>query len=138
MRRREGELESLGVNVAVVTFEGGPLAEAYARDTGLPWPVLVDAERSLYRAFGMERGRWWDIYGPATLLAYARLLLRGRRPRRSEADLLQLGGDVLVDPEGVVRIHHVGRGPADRPAVEDLLAAVRRARGSDRDPLPPR
>jgi len=120
----------------VVTFEGGALARAYARDTGLPWPVLVDADRALYRAFGMERGRLRDIYGPAALLAYARLLLRGRRPRRSEADLLQLGGDVLVDPEGIVRLHHVGRGPADRPPVEALLAVARRG-SADRDELPP-
>jgi len=34
---------------------------------------------------------------------------------------------VLIDPDGIVRLHHVGEGPADRPAVSDLLAAAESA-----------
>ena len=39
-------------------------------------------------------------------------------------DVRQLGGDVLIDPQGVIRLHHVGRGPADRPAVARLLNVI--------------
>lgn len=41
------------------------------------------------------------------------------------AQVGQRGGDVLIDPAGIVRVHHVGDGPADRPSVESLLAAIR-------------
>ena len=35
----------------------------------------------------------------------------------------QQGGNVLIDPGGIVRCHHIGRGPADRPSVRVILAA---------------
>ena len=112
----------------VVTFEAGFLARAYVEDTRLPWPLVVDESRALYAAYGMLRGRAWDIWGPATWLAYARSLAHGGTLRRPTGDVSQLGGDVLIDPEGFVRMHHVGRGPADRPPVESLLAVVRARR----------
>ena len=120
-----GELERLGVDVLVVTFEAGPMALAYAREAELPFPIVVDADRALYRAYGMLAGKKRDLWGPATVLAYFRLFARGRRLRRPTGDTEQLGGDVLIDPAGVVRLHHVGSGPADRPAVDALLAIVR-------------
>jgi hypothetical protein len=126
LRQHQNELERLALQVVVVTFEGRELARAYVRETGLPWPLLSDRRRALYSAYGMGRGRWLAVWGPASLWAYARLIARGHRPKRPTDDVRQLGGDILVDPEGTVALHHVGRGPADRPAVSALLDIVRR------------
>ena len=106
----------------MVTFEAGVLARAYVEDTDLRWPLLVDEDRGVYQAFDMLAASWWDVWGPRTWLAYGRLLLRGERLARSEGDTSQRGGDVLIDPLGVVRLHHVGDGPADRPEVATILA----------------
>jgi hypothetical protein len=125
LRRREDEFEGLGLEVVVVTFEARERAEAYVRETGLRWPLLIDRQRGLYRAYGMGRGRWSAIWGPATWWAYARLISRGHGLRRPTGDVHQLGGDVLVDPRGTVALHHVGSGPADRPPVALLLAQIR-------------
>ncbi len=125
MREREEELKALGVQVAVVTFQGGFLVDAYVRETELRWPILLDESLELYRSYGMERGRWQDIWGPASWWIYLKLLARGRRLRRPAADVYQLGGDILIDPDGIIRLHHVGKGPADRPAVDSLLEVIR-------------
>jgi len=125
LRRHEKELEELALRVVVVTFESRKLAEEYVRDTGLPWPVLIDRSRALYSAYGMGRGRWSAVWGPASWWAYVRLIAQGHRLRRPTDDVRQLGGDILVDPMGKVALHHVGRGPADRPAVSTLLERVR-------------
>ena len=127
MRQREAEIEALGLQVVVVTFQGQAVARAYAKETKLAWPILVDESLELYGAYGMGRGRIRDVLGPASWLAYAKLMLRGRRPRAPAGDPYQLGGDVLIDPEGIVRLHHVGSGPADRPEVERMLEIVREA-----------
>ena len=127
MRRQEEDLDSLGIGVAVVTFEIGQAAQNYVRDTKLRWPLLVDETRELYSAYGMAHGTFWNIYGPSAWWIYAKLLLRGRRLVRVDGDFLQLGGDILIDPGGVVRIHHVGSGPADRPSVESILEVARGA-----------
>lgn len=121
MREHEAELERRGLHVVVVTFEAGAVTRNYVRDTALTWPLLVDEDRSLYRAYSMLSAGFWDVWGPRTWLAYARELLRGGHLVASDADTSQRGGDVLVDPEGIVRLHHVGDSPADRPEVATLL-----------------
>ena len=95
---------------------------AYVRETRLSWPILVDHERKLYKAYGMEQGKAWNLYGPPAIWTYLKLLGRGRRLRRPGTDIHQLGGDVLIDPQGMVRLHYVGVGPADRPTISALLA----------------
>ena len=125
LRQRSNDLERLDVDVLVVTFEAEAIAQSYARKTGLPFPIVVDAKRELYHAYGMLHARKRDLFGPASVLVYLRLMLRGRRLRMPTGDTFQLGGDVLVDPLGMVRVHHVGKGPANRPAIDALLAVAR-------------
>ena len=111
----------------VVTFESLPAARAYAGETHYPWPVLSDGGRRLYGAYGMGRASWRHLLGPSAMRAYAREVFRGRWPRMPTADPMQQGGDVLIDPGGIVRFAHVAAGPGDRPSVTRLLEARRRA-----------
>ncbi len=110
----------------VVSFEAGFFAKAYAEDTGLRWPLAPDADRELYRAYGMLKANFMDIWGPATWWAYLKEFAHGRLPRKSQGDISQRGGDVLVDPAGIVRLHHIGQGPGDRPPIKSILAAMDR------------
>ena len=126
MREQQAELSRRNVAVAVVTFENDYFARSYVAETGLDWPLLIDAERSLYRGYGMLTASFWDLWGPKTWWAYGRLLLAGEKLHAAGSDVSQRGGDVLIDPAGIVRLHHVGDGPADRPAVDELLAATSR------------
>ena len=125
MREIENEINELGMRILVVTFENNFMAQVYVNDTNLQWPILVDESRELYKGYDMLRGRWWDIYGPASWWIYAKLLFKGRKMAASDSDVNQLGGDVLIDPEGIVRIHHVGSGPADRPSVASIIERVK-------------
>lgn len=125
MREHEAELAELRVAVAVVTFEAGFLARQYVEDSGLAWPLLVDEQRELYRGYGMLAASFWDIWGPKTWWAYLKAVLHGQKLQQSHGDISQRGGDVLIDPEGTVRLHHVGEGPADRPSLAQLLEVIR-------------
>ncbi len=124
MREHDAAWAQHDVAIAVVTFEADAIAQAYVRDNQLPWPVLVDPNRGLYQAYGMDRASARDIWSPRTWLAYARLMRKGHKRRAATDDVRQRGGDVLIDPAGIVRIHHVGAGPADRPTVNELIAAL--------------
>lgn len=125
MRQQEAELEALNVRVKVVAFDNDVMALAYVKETGLVWPMLLDSEQQLYKAYGMERGSWWDLYGPASIWKYLRLIFSGQRPGKPGSDWRQLGGDVLIDPEGIVRLHYVSGDPHDRPPVNAILAIVK-------------
>ena len=126
LQQHQDEIDAIGLQVAVVTFQAEWMAVAYAERLNLHWPLLIDEKLSLYHAYGMRHGRLRDILGAAAIGAYFKAMARGRMPRRSAGDPRQLGGNVLVDPAGIVRLHHVATGPADRPSVEQQLDVVRR------------
>jgi hypothetical protein len=125
LQQQRETLRDLGIQVAIVTFETAPVARSYVAETGVGWPVLIDRDRTLYRGYGMAQGRLRDIWGARTWIAYFKEFARGRLPKYSGADTRQLGGDVLIDPAGIVRFHHVGSGPGDRPSVAAILEARR-------------
>jgi hypothetical protein len=125
LQQQQETLEDLGIKVAIVTFETTPKVQSYVSEMKFSWPVLIDEDRTLYSGYGMDRGRVRDIWGGKTWIAYMKEFARGRRPKYSGGDTLQLGGDVLIDPAGVVRFHHVASGPGDRPSVSAILDARR-------------
>jgi len=124
LRDKEDELDRLNVKVVVVTFENDFLARCYVEDTALTWPILIDTAREVYKGYGMLAASYWDVWGFKTWLVYLKELLKGNKPKKSEGDIYQRGGDVIVDPEGIVRLHHIGEGPADRPSVEQILTVA--------------
>jgi peroxiredoxin len=132
LRDREADFDHLGVKIVVVTFANNFMARSYVDDTRLAWPLLVDENRSVYQNYSMLSASFWDIWGPKTWLAYARELLKGKHLVKSEDDIYQRGGDVLIDPQGIVRLHHVGTGPADRPGVGLILRMIRMQRSTER------
>jgi len=123
LRHAATRLAQLDVQPLVVTFESESATVEYAKETELPWPLLIDPDRHLYRAYGMGRARLRHLWGLGTMRAYWREARQGRFPRIPRADVVQQGGNVLIDPGGIVRFHHIGRGPADRPSVRVILAA---------------
>lgn len=124
MRDREEEFRRRNVRIVVITFEGDAFARNYVKDTSLSWPLLLDPTRETYRAYGMRSASFLDIWNPKTLWAYLKEFLGGERPPKPEGDIYQRGGDVLIDPDGTVSLHHVGAGPADRPTVDSLLRRI--------------
>jgi len=115
------------VKIAVVTFENDFFARAYVAETSLAWPLMVDDTREVYKKYGMLSASFWDVWGPKTWWAYLKLAIKGERLRKPEGDVYQRGGDVLINPNGTVSLHHVGVGPADRPAIETILNNVHSA-----------
>ena len=75
----------------------------------------------------MLSASFWDVWGPNTWWAYLKEILKGKKVKKSDGDIFQRGGDVLIDPGGTVRMHHVGVGPGDRPSVKALLNRVQSA-----------
>lgn len=112
------------MKVVIVTFENDYLARCYVADTQLAWPVLVDADREVYKGYGMLAAAFWDVWGIKSWLVYLEEVRKGNMPKKSAGDIYQRGGDVLIDPAGIVRLHHVGEGPADRPSVTSVLNII--------------
>lgn len=123
------ELRAEGADVLVVSFTGPKQVTAYLKRYPLPFPVVSDPTRAAYRAFTLASASWPSLFRPRVLLPFIKLLLRGwefRKPARGD-DLLQLGGDFLLNPRGRLAWAYPSENPTDRPGKDAVLHAVRAA-----------
>ncbi len=107
-----------------MSFEPSDLLVRQSRLMQLPFPLLSDPERDVYRAYQLPTGTASQVFGASALFAYAKLLFQGRWAGFHRSDLPQLGGDFVIDAEGIVRFEYRSAAPHDRPEVDRLLRVL--------------
>jgi peroxiredoxin len=125
LRQHYGEIETLHARIVVVSFGGVWQARAWQEETGATFTLLLDPPRAAYRAYGLEHSRLRS-WGPKVWWRYVQLLIGGRRWRGIQGDTAQLGGDLIVDRNGIVRLVYRSHDPTDRPSVSQLLETLKR------------
>jgi len=86
--------------------------------------VLLDRDRMAYQAYQLERSRL-RAYHPRVVWMYIkRWFQHGTFYDSHGDDTSQLGGDFIVDRNGILRLVHPSHDPTDRPSVEELLAII--------------
>lgn len=91
-----------------------------------PFRFVVDRNRVFYRAFDLPRiGVARTYLHPKVLGFYGKMATKGRLPQlRRNQDRRQLGGDFVLDANGVVVFAHPERGPEDRAPVGSIVRIV--------------
>jgi hypothetical protein len=133
VRDHYDEIRALGGEAIVVSFAKPAFVTMYLKDNPMPFPVLSDPTRAAYQAFGLERISWLTFLRGRTILRYVRLMFQGWLPRRAQegADVLQLGGDFVLDAQRRLIYAFRGTTPTDRPSPAELLGALRAALASE-------
>ncbi len=109
--------------IAVAAVGLGPLAK-FAWELELPFPVLSDAKAEAYRAFGLGKGL---AIHPRTPFQFARLVWNEKRLYKPVGNVMQIGGDFIVDDAGLLRYAHSSEDPTDRPEADELLRFIETA-----------
>ncbi len=130
MADRYVDLRALGGEVVAVSFTSPERVAAYLQAHPLPFPAVSDPERAAYRALSLERTSWASFLRLQVIVGYLKLMFRGWKPQAAQkgADVLQLGGDFVIDTAGRLAYAYRSRVPTDRPTIGRLLEAVRAAR----------
>jgi peroxiredoxin len=128
LRQYTSDLEALKTNVVIISFGSPYSAQLWKQETQSQFTLLLDPERDAYRAYGLERSMLWS-WGLNTFLTYSRLMLSGRKWRGIQGDSGQLGGDFIVNANGIIRLAYYSRDPSDRPSVSQLLDILRPTAG---------
>ena len=110
--------------IAVITFAEQDEAAAHHARLDIPFPLLSDPERTLYRRFNLSRGSVREVWNLSTLGLYVKLIAKGRRLRRPRHDTQQLGGDFVIGSDGRLVAAYRPRSPDDRPSIDSLLDAL--------------
>lgn len=91
-----------------------------------PFTFVGDPNREVYRAFGLTRGKARLFLSPRIIGVYLAKMWSGwrvRKPRKGE-DLLQLGGDFVLDASRRLVFAYRSVDPTDRPSAQQLLDAI--------------
>lgn len=123
----------MGVGIVALFFSQVRRLPEYRACFAIPdtIPLLADEGRAVYRAYGMRVGSLREIYSPEVIAKYARLIRGGMKMKlKTDEDTRQLGGDMIVGPDGRIILAHCSKNQADRPSVESLIATIRTAQGT--------
>jgi peroxiredoxin len=108
-----------------VTQGSSAQAEALCDRFGAPFPCLADPRRAGYEAFGLKRGSWWEVVGPAALIRGREATRRGHHIEKTIGDVMQMPGTFIIDRKGIVRYARYARHSGDHPSTDELLDALR-------------
>ena len=117
------EIEALHTRVTVISFGTPALAQNWIEQTRSSFQFLIDPEKKAYRAYGLESSllRSWS---PKIWFAYTRLMLQGWKWRGIQGDSRQLGGDFIVDQQGIIRMAYRSNDPTERPKIEEIIQVL--------------
>lgn len=126
MRDRYEEFEGKGANVAAIGMGLTAMAKDFKEKQHIPFALLVDRRRETHRAFELGRGNLLDVAGPKQVVRGIKSFLTGNTQGRPapKQDVLQLGGALVVAPDGKILYEHRATGSEDNAPVDDLLDAL--------------
>ena len=128
LHRARQELELTGARLVAIGQGTAAQAADFRRTQGIDIPILVDPDRASYGAAGAKIGTLSEVLGPRVMLMGVR---RGRplgvRLGKTDGDLGQLGGVLIVSPDGSIPYSYLSADASDVPSNADVLRAARQA-----------
>jgi peroxiredoxin len=125
VHHHKNRFDELDARVFVVGFEPERRATDWLAREDLTFSFLLDEEREVYQAYELPRS-FWRSWHPKNLWSYAKALLRGEKLPQVQADPNQLGGDFVIDGDGIIRLAYYSKNATDRPSVDELLSVLRK------------
>ena len=126
MDRARGDFKAAGVGLVLIGQATPRHAAQFRRRQGIQLPVLADERRVSYRAAGAKIANLSELFGPRSV---SKGLLAGARSRkiqtRTVGNAAQLGGSLVIRPDGQVAWSHMSANAGDNASPEEILAAVR-------------
>ena len=129
MHREREAFKKLGAQAVVIGHSSLRYAKAFVDETRIDLPVFVDEKRVVYKALGFKRPLL-SFLTPKVFKRAAEARKEGFTQPGVHGDAFQLGGVVLLMPDGSMPYTYASAFAGDHPEIDDLKAAVRKALGS--------
>ena len=126
MHRERQEFNKLGVRAVVIGHSSLRYAKAFVDETKIDLPVYVDEKRVLYKALEFKRPLL-SFLNPKVFKRAAEARKEGFTQPGVWGDAFQLGGVVLLMPDGSMPYRYASQFAGDHPKIENLKAEVKKA-----------
>jgi len=124
LREHAPELEARGAKIAAIGLGDPVYAAAFRDETGIQFPLLIDAERKAYHAAGLRSANIFHLLRRDNAVARKRAQDGGYRQHKLGENPFQLGGSFVFGPGNVERYAHVSQTFGDNAPIEDFLKVL--------------
>ncbi len=124
MRAHASEFEARGARLAAIGLGDAHYAAAFREETGITFPLLIDAERRAYRVAGLKSANILHLLRSDNAAARKRATAGGHRQHKLGANPFQLGGSFVFGPGNFDRYAHISQTFGDNAPMTALLAAL--------------
>jgi peroxiredoxin len=126
LHREREALEGTGASLVLIGQATPRHAAQFRRRLDIDLPVLADEKRVSYKAAGAKVGTLDELLGPKVVAKGLVSALRSRQPQgRTIGHPAQLGGAMIVRPDGSVAWSHMSEDASDSATPAEILAALR-------------
>ena len=126
MDRARQDFDDAGARLVLIGQLTPRHAAHFRRRQEITLPVLADESRISYKAAGAKLGSITDLLGPKVIAKGALTTLRTRKVQgRTIGHPAQLGGVMVIAPDGEVVLKHMANDASDNASPKEILGAVR-------------
>jgi hypothetical protein len=126
LNRARKEIEAAGVRIALIGQATPRHAAHYRRRFAPDLLILADEDRGTYKLAGAVRGGAAELLSPSVVLKGIGRGVKNRAVQgRPVGDVQQLGGTLLVMPDGTIPWSHMSHDAADNATIDEIREAIR-------------
>ena len=124
LRSQKKRFDESGARLLLVGMGTPQESAAFAAKYDVPFPIVADSKRRLYRAFALGRMRPWGFLSPVVALKGVSAMAQGHLLGLPQGDPRQLPGVFIIDTDGTIIFQHYSRDPSDHPTPDAILNAL--------------
>jgi hypothetical protein len=125
LHRAQKQINDAGARLAFVGQATPKHAAHFRRRFAPDVRILADEDRKTYKLAGTIRGGAAQLIGPSVVLKGLGRSVKNRSVQgRPIGDVAQLGGTLIVMPDGTIPWSHLSTDAADNATVPEILEAL--------------
>ena len=116
------ELKEKGLSIIAVFESPIDSIMKYVGKNELPFPIIPDPERNLYKLYGVESSWLGYIMGAPTVM---KAILKGFFPGKMEGDKAIVPADFLINPDGTIHTAYYGKNIGDHLLISNISSFIK-------------
>jgi peroxiredoxin len=124
LRRAKSRFDDIGAQVVLVGMGTPEESTSFKEKFGVPFPIISDPEKQVYRAFDLKRLSPLGFFSPAVALKGISAMAQGHTMGLPQGDVRQLPGVFIINTDGQIVYRHYASDPSDHPDPDTILEAV--------------
>jgi peroxiredoxin len=121
LRQAKERFDNAGVKVVIVGLGTPEQSEEFRKRFQVPYKIISDPEKNLYRAFGLKQMSPMGFLSPSMIIKGFSTMAKGHGMGVPEGDVRQLPGVFVINTDGQIEFSHYAEDPADHPDPDTII-----------------